>query len=144
MSDERPTLTVMMGAPAAGKTTWCAANADGAVVLTCETIKKGANPGPVFDRMLCEARRALVRRRDVIIDACSTMKPDRSQWLHLARRLDARTRLVVLDTPSTLCNQRDSKRRRPVNRNGVYTERMKAAKRDIRRESWDEIVVVTP
>lgn len=80
------TLTVCMGAPASGKSTWCAANAGDALVVTADAIRFGADPAAVFTRMVQLAKGALSEGNDVIVDACSTRAVDRSPWLILARK----------------------------------------------------------
>ncbi len=131
-----------MGAPAAGKSTWCAAHAGDAVVVSGDAIRHGADPAAVFARMLRLAKGALSEGRDVIIDACSARAVDRSPWLFLARKRRCTTRLVVFATPTALCRRRDARRSLPVGRAEVYAARMREALRVVRHEGWDEIVTV--
>ncbi len=138
-----PTITVMMGVPGAGKSTWCAHHTNGAHVLAVDSIKKGAKPSAVFRVVARDAKLALIHGEDVIIDACSTRWKDRALWKNIARTYRARTRLVVVDTPPKEAARRDSLRENPVGSSETYAKRMKYAKKRMLREGWDEIFVVS-
>lgn len=136
----RQTVTVLMGAPAAGKSTWCESNAGDATVIPVDAIKKGANPAYTFTIARLRAKKALSRGEDVIIDACSTRWRDRATWVSVAREYGARTVLVVFDTPVSVCTKRDSLRKITVGRADTYDERMRYAVKRIKREPWDEVI----
>jgi predicted kinase len=140
--DRRPILTVCMGAPASGKSTWCAEWGSDVVVVSGDAIRYGADPEAVFARMMQIAKGALAEGRDVIVDACSTRAVDRSPWLFLAKKTRCTTRLVIFDTPTALCRRRDANRSRPAGRVDVYAARMKESLRVVKFEGWDEIVTV--
>lgn len=135
-------ITVLMGAPGCGKSTWCEHHAGDAVVISVDAIKNGADPRRTFAVAEYRAKLALCRGSDVIIDACSTRWRDRAVWVRIARAYTASTRLVIIDTPPSICKKRDAARPCPVGRAAIYAERVSYAKKRVVDEGWDEIVVV--
>jgi predicted kinase len=140
--EKSPTIIVCMGAPGSGKTTWCKSNARGAVVISADSIRDGRNPSSVFNKMISDAKRNLDEGRDVIIDACSSRSRDRKPWLFVAAKKKARSKLIVFDTPMSVCAHRDSLRSNPAGMASVYAARINESMGQIGLEGWDEIVVI--
>ena len=102
------TLTVLMGPPGAGKTTWMQANPGSPGRVLCSTERLRTNQAMQSKQAAIVAYLATLRRRaeqglraghDVLVDGCNTRRGDRTGWLRIARECSARTHLVVFDTP---------------------------------------------
>jgi len=149
-----PVLTVMMGPPGAGKTTWIAANI-GPDVVVCSTerirtdAKLKASQGGMVAYLAGLRRRAeqgLGAGRDVLVDGCNTRRQDRTTWLRIARERGASTHLVVVDAPLSdlLRAQRERGRRNGVPEEKVrkYHIEYQRALHTIHREGWSAITTV--
>lgn len=101
-------ITVLMGAPAAGKTTWLKANAIGDEHLySTEAIRVYRDiDRELYMRSIRRAAYIAVKNgRSVIADGTHTMKQHRAYWLKVASEFEVKTRLVLFDTPlQTLLN----------------------------------------
>lgn len=111
-----PSLTVMIGAPGAGKTT-LARSFDGAVFsLDASRARLGLHPGDqaatpaaVAD-VVSRADYTLSRRIPTVIDATGATPRDRSTWLALARRHNTTPVALRVITPLFVCLDRNSDR----------------------------------
>jgi predicted kinase len=141
-------ITVLMGAPAAGKSTWIASNANGteyiynteAVRVLRDEIDTGA--------FMAQARRRAIKAAesglDIICDGTHTIATHRAVWLRLAQRLDVPTRLIVFDTPLPIMLEHQKWRQHPAPDHVVraHHRRMQHAKLQIQREGWGSIEVI--
>ena len=147
-----PTLTVLLGVPGAGKTTWTGANPQpGRVVCSTERLRIDrtltARQGGVVRYLAglrTRADRALRAGHDVLVDGCNTRKADRTMWLRIANNTNAQTHLVVFDTPLPLALQAQKGRAHPVPDDKIraYHSEYLAAVKAIRHEGWDRITYV--
>ena len=137
-------MTVLAGLPGAGKSTWAARNAGEALVVTGDDIRTGgADPNAVFHRMREQARKALAEGRDVIVDACSLRKTDRSVWKSIASAVGASTELVVMRTPLSTCRIRDAARSHPAGIDWARAfENLNELYRIAPREGWGRVRLV--
>lgn len=141
-------LTVMCGPPGAGKSTWIENNCPDAVRLSTEVVRR--NPRR---RMMSQlggiktlAPDLLRRGQHVVVEACSTKKRDRLDWLQVARVSHAPTQLVIVNTDLQTCLARQS----PRGRHGVpaavvqaHHDRLMADLDTIPLEGWGEILEVS-
>lgn len=144
-----PTLTVLMGPPGAGKTTWIEANlAPGQVLCSTEPIRRNRamhrRPGAIVSYLAGlrgKAERALSEGSDAVVDGCNTRRGDRTTWLGLARRYGASTRLVVFATSLDAMLAAQLEREHPVAEVKVrrYYEEFRRAEIAVRREGWGRI-----
>jgi len=138
VSTTRATLTVCMGLPGSGKTTWC--RTQPGVVVSADAIRtRKANGRAIFGKMRREAGRALLDGVDVFVDACSLRWRDREPWLTFAREIGARTRLVIIDTDPAECRRRNRARRHPAGRMPIYESRMRDALGRVSSEGWGDV-----
>jgi len=129
--------------PGSGKSHWCAKNAGGALLLTADRMRTGhVRASALFGSLYRSAAVALLEGRDVMIDACSLQWRDRRPWLAIAARHEARTRLVIIDTPLRVCHARDSRRVRSVGRSSVFYARFCETLRVVESEGWDVVRVI--
>ena len=141
-------ITVLMGAPGAGKSTWVRRNAQGFEhIYNIDAIRaiKDMDVNAYTRHMRTKAIMAVEQGYDLIADATHVMKTHRLLWLALADRLQQETRLVVFDTRRELLLQAQQEREFPV-KNSVVIEqhrKLQVAKNDIKREGWDSIEIIT-
>lgn len=140
----------MCGLPGAGKSTWVGANRhDDEHVMSAEIIRRVGRrkrmPNQILGMQLT-AGDYLRRGIDVLIDACATNPNDRHEWLFIARRANATTRLVVIETPTQICIDRQVERGRQgvpivnIRKQAAFFEFSQGTFDD---EGWEEIVRVS-
>lgn len=120
-SDRACVLYVLVGSPAAGKSTWCEANGRG-VVLSLDAARAVVGRGEE-DQAATPAAVELVHRQadaelaaggTVTIDATGAYPKDRGTWLALGRRHGAHVVAVVLRTELATALERNALRSRQV------------------------------
>lgn len=146
-------LTVLMGPPGAGKTTWVEANPQpGRVLCSTERIRvdramRGKDGAIVayLTALRAKARRALQGGYDVLVDGCNTRVGDRTGWLRVARECGATPELVVFHAPLSVLL--DVQRNRGIA--GASMDKMHTYYRDYQHgvrvvgsEGWARIVHV--
>lgn len=134
-------LTLTLGLPGAGKSTWVAGNIT-SHVLTLDGIRAGEDQSSVVGRVHRQAEALLKRGESVCIDACSLRADHRRQWLSLAAHHDAQTALVVFRTPLAVCQRRDAARPPGERANVDWTaaaRNLDESLKAIHAEGWDRI-----
>ena len=141
-------ITVLMGAPAAGKSTWIAHNAVGTeYVFNTEAVRVMREELDTASFMAYARRRAIKAAEsglDLICDGTHTIAQHRAVWLRLAQRLGVETRLIVFDTPLEIMLEHQKWRQHPAPDHVVraHHRRMQHAKLQIQREGWGSIEVI--
>jgi predicted kinase len=141
-------ITVLMGAPGSGKSTWVQKNAQGIDHVYC---LDGIRVNPELDisafsnlrRM--QAIKAVENGQSLIADATHTIKAHRDVWRHLADRMGLPTRIVLFDTPLATLLEVQKHREFPVKRSVVvdHHRKLQLARHAIDREGWGSIEVIT-
>ena len=101
-------ITVLMGAPGAGKSTWVRNNKTGNEhIYNIDRIRanKEMDVNAYTRHMRMKAIMKVEEGYDLIADATHVLKTHRLLWLALADRLSLETRLVVFDTRRELLLQ---------------------------------------
>lgn len=143
-------LTVLVGLPGSGKSTYVAKNKQpNEVVLSSDMIRKELLSGEedqsnnklVFATLYARARDFLSQGQDVIIDATNISYFERRRVLQNFADMQLVRRAVVLETPIEVCVERDEKRERTVGRDVIekYARRYQKPRRS---EGFDEIVFI--
>ena len=140
-------ITVLMGAPAAGKSTWLTANKTGFEhIYNTEAIRKNKEIDVIayMSFIRFKAIKAAENGKDIIADGTHTFKAHRQFWLILADRLNLETKLVAFDTALPVLLAGNSIRQHPATTKILYQHnaRMKIALRAIERERWGSIEVI--
>jgi len=140
-------ITVLMGAPAAGKSTWLTANKTGFEhIYNTEAVRKNkeldVNAYMSFIRF--KAIKAAEAGKEIIADGTHTIQVHRQFWLVLADRLNLETNLVAFDTALPVLLTGNSIRQHPATIKVIYQHnaRMKIALRAVEREPWGSIEVI--
>lgn len=141
-------ITVLMGAPGAGKSTWVRNNKMGNEhIYNIDVIRanKDMDVNAYTRHMRMKAIMAVEHGYDLIADACHVMKTHRLLWLALADRLELQTRLIVFDTCRELLLQAQENREFPVKNSVVIDQhrKLQMSKNDVKREGWGIIEIIT-
>ena len=116
-------ITVLVGIPGSGKSTWVANEYDGdGMVLSSDAIREElygdeaiqGNPNEVFDELYYRMEECLKQDRDVVIDATSIGKRERYTTIKMAKQYNAKLEAVVFKTPVPVCIRRNDERVRTV------------------------------
>ena len=143
-------LTLLIGIPGSGKTTYANKNKkENEVILSSDIIRQELfgnessqeNNQLVFDTLYARARQLLKEGKDVIIDATNINAYYRHQTLKNFEDLNIERVAIVFDTPIQTCIKRDQKRKRTVGKAVIdkMISRYQAPSKD---EGFDNIVII--
>jgi len=108
-----PRLTVLMGAPGAGKSTY--AKGTGAHVVTTDTGRaRGQSAGDILHSAYREINAALAAGKNVVFDTTGANPAVRKAAATIAAKHGAQLAARVIDTPVASCLQAQQGRARPV------------------------------
>ena len=149
-----PALVVLVGASAAGKSTWAARHYRTEEVVASDTLRGVVGSGPrdldasadAFALLESIVAARLGRGLTTVVDTLGFDAARRRRWLTRAREVGLPAVAVILETPDELCRRRNAARDRPVPAPvlaGQLAHRLAAAD-DIADEGWDLVVPVTP
>ena len=140
-------ITVLMGAPGAGKSTWVHKNkSPDDHIFNTEAVR--TNPGidvAAFMRYeRVKAIEAAKAGKNVICDGTHTLIGHRMVWLTVARTLGLPKRLIVFDTPLICLLSAQKERIHPAPHKVVvdHYRRFEMAKHSVSNEAWDSIEVI--
>jgi predicted kinase len=141
-------ITVLMGAPGAGKSTWVRDNKHGDEhIFNTEAVRinRELDVAGFMQHQRIKAIRAVESGKDLIADGTHTIGTHRKVWLSLADRLDLPTRLIVFDTDLAILLGVQKMREFPAPHKVVvdHHRRLQMAKHTIVREGWDSIEIIT-
>lgn len=140
-------ITVLMGAPGAGKSTWVLNNKTGEEhIFNTEAVRinRELDVAGYMAYQRVKAIKAVESGKDLIADGTHTIGTHRKVWLSLAARLGLETRLIVFDTPLvTLLGVQVTREYPAPNRVVIdHHRRMQMAKHTILREEWGYIETI--
>ncbi|MEP6630614.1 MAG: LLM class flavin-dependent oxidoreductase [Lapillicoccus sp.] len=147
-----PAVVVLVGAAGAGKSTWAAAHYRAAEVVSSDALREVVGTGPadldasadafdLLDRILAaRARRGLT----VVVDTLGLDPARRAAFRAVARDHGLAAVAVVLETPATVCRERNTARDRPVPAAVLTAQlrRMRTVRTELDLEGWDAVHVV--
>ena len=108
-----PKLTVLMGAPGSGKSTY--AKGTGAHVVTTDAGRAGKQaPGEILHNAYREINAALAAGKNVVFDTTGSNPAVRKAAATIAQKHGAQLAARVIDTPVASCLQAQSGRAHPV------------------------------
>jgi len=141
------TLTVTMGVPGSGKTTWC--EAQPGWLASTDPARVNGRPWLELNASLqAAARRHLVDGVDVVTDGCNVHNQLRRSWLELGRDVGARCVLAILECDDDEALRRNAGRpvgqRVPPNKMTSYLRRFPTARMQAGAEGWDAITYPMP
>lgn len=138
-------LTVLMGAPGAGKSTWLKRNAtEDEYIATSEMVRmdREIDVAAYMNNMRIKGAIALQGGRDVIVDATNTITAHRLFWLKCAKANDIKTRIIIFNTNLSSLLAAQKIRQFPAPNNVVikHHKNMSIAMKLVDDEGWDQIV----
>ena len=141
-------ITVLMGAPGAGKSTWVRNNKHGDEhIFNTEAVRinRELDVAGFMQHQRIKAIKAVESGKDLIADGTHTIGTHRKVWLSLADRLDLPTRLIVFDTALATLLGVQKMREFPAPHKVVvdHHRRLQMAKHTIVREGWNSIEIIT-
>ena len=141
------TLTVTMGVPGSGKTTWCEAQ-PGWLAGTDPARVNGQLWRDLHASLLQSTRRQLEAGVDVVTDGCNVHTQLRRSWLEVGRDVGAWCVLAILECDDDEALRRNAGRpvgqRVPPNKMTSYLRRFPAARMQAGGEGWDAITYPMP
>lgn len=139
-------ITVLMGAPGAGKSTWLSQNKkDPCHVASTQAIRvnREIDRGAYMRSMQIKAIKAAESGLSLYCDGTHTISSHRLIWLNLAKRLGVESRLICFDTPLELLLMAQKKRLHPAPTNVVmdHYKRFQKSRELCKKEGWDVIEI---
>lgn len=151
-----PTLTLLVGLPASGKTTFCekSFNEEGSPVrISLDDFRKlicGKDYFKPFEPTVHAwaqqtTRYLLSQGHDVVLDATSLTQGLRNIWVSLAREyLGVYTSCIYFDVPFEVCLKRNAERERKVPEDVIKRMSEQLQPPDLDFEDFDSVWFVTP
>jgi F420-dependent oxidoreductase-like protein len=117
-----PSLVVLVGPPASGKSTWAESQLRADVVVSSDRLRALVGEGEhdqragtdAFDVLDLVVARRLKRRLLTVVDTLGTDAKRRQRWIELADEHGVPAIAVVFDTPPAECRSRNKAREAPV------------------------------
>jgi predicted kinase len=107
-----PKLTVLLGAPGSGKSTF--AKGTGAHVVTTDGARGRLTPGETLHKAYTEINQALAQGKDVVFDTTGANPAVRKAAATIAKKHGAELNARVLDVPLAACLEAQKGRANPV------------------------------
>lgn len=140
-------ITVLMGAPGAGKTTWVRANATNELILSSEAVriyKEEIDIAGYMNNMRAKGLRAVRDGQSVIVDATNTITAHRMWWKQIAKRYNVETRLIAFNTALPLLLAAQTHREYATSDHIVksHFNRFNRALLFVNYEGWGEVKII--
>lgn len=140
-------VTIMIGLPCSGKSTWIRKNMPGATVVSAddyftradgEYVFTPSNLGLAHQSCFLKFMKALLEgmeeNPDIVVDNCNTQNWERAPYVLAAQAYNADVRFVYLQTsPSTCCGRSNSHR---VPADTIWS---KSSRREAPVYAWNDI-----
>ena len=140
-------ITVLMGAPAAGKTTWLKANSINEHIYSTEAIRiyRDIDRDAYMRNIRRQAYLAVKEGKSVIADGTHTIGQHRNYWLKVAKEFEVKTRLILFDTPLHVLLIGNATRLHPAPVKVIRDHHIRfvRSKDSVRLEAWDQIDILT-
>jgi alkanesulfonate monooxygenase SsuD/methylene tetrahydromethanopterin reductase-like flavin-dependent oxidoreductase (luciferase family)/predicted kinase len=147
-----PAVVVLVGAAGSGKSTWAAEHYRAAEIVSSDALRAAVGSGPadldasveafgLLDQILAARTR---RSLTTVIDTLGLEQLRRLGYLELAHSAGLPAVLVIMDTASALCRERNRRRDRPVPA-PVLTDQLRKVRSLISRadaEGWDQVLII--
>lgn len=149
-----PSLIVLVGPSAAGKTTWARQHFAGGEVVSSDALRAMVGAGAddqtaspaAFDLLERIVDERLRRRLTTVIDTLGYDREARRRWIKKARAGGIPAHAVVFDTPPELCEQRNAELDRPIPKGALKRQisRFNAVRRELDDDGFDGVHTEQP
>lgn len=145
-------LTITVGLPASGKTTWAKQHEnDNTIVLSSDGLRKEllgseqdqSNNELVFNTLYKRAKEYLSNGKNVIIDATNVSMKDRRRTLSQFQKFDVKKNCILFATPFEICIERDKTREKSVGKD-VIMKFLHRFEVPMEFEGFDKVEIVEP
>jgi len=150
-----PEFVMTVGISGSGKSHWCYSqhNITTDIVVDSDEIREELwgdvndqqNPDKVFSEMFARTKSALSRNINVFYCATNLSMRYRIHTLNQIKRRfpDVKCRVVVFNTPLSICKEWNKKRERQVP-DWLFERQIKQFQMPVYNEGWDVIEIITP
>ncbi len=141
------TLTVTLGVPGSGKSTWAATLP---AWWACTDLERTSSVDhrAFIASLQGRATRQLGAGVDVVTDGCNVDARTRRSWLAVGRDADARCVLAIIECDPDEALRRNAGRPRgervTPQRMARYLDRLPRARAEVGAEGWDDIIYPMP
>jgi predicted kinase len=139
-------LTVLMGAPGAGKSTWVKRHRVDEYVYNTEGVRidRDLDIASYMHQQRVKAIKAVESGSRLIADGTHTIQSHRLIWLNLAKRLNLTIRLIAFNTPVATCLAVQKAREYPAPDKVVrsHSHKMHTALQQAKREGWSHVEII--
>lgn len=140
-------ITLMMGAPASGKTTYIQQNRQLNDLVTSSDLVRLDREIEVADAMRAFRLKGVnwaKQGNSFWVDATNTFANHRLFWLNIAKQYEMPIRLIAIHTPYAICHNRNKQREHPADMKVVkaHCRRMPSALSLITNEGYESIEVI--
>ena len=140
-------ITVLMGAPGAGKSTWLEKNKTGKEhIYNTQPVRTNSeiDVNRFMAHIRLKAAQALEQGLDVVADGTHTRSDHRSYWLRLAVKHEIDTKLVIFETPLILLMEANARRQYPASYKAITEHHLRRVRSMelVKREGWTTIEIV--
>jgi predicted kinase len=139
-------ITVLMGAPGAGKSTWVQRNRINEYVYNTEGVRidRDLDIASYMHQQRVKAIKAVESGLRLIADGTHTIQSHRLVWLYLGKRLNLTTRLIAFNTPVATCIGVQKTREYPAPDKVVrsHSHKMRLALQQAKQEGWNHIEII--
>jgi predicted kinase len=144
-------ITLMVGLPGSGKTTWVRGNCGDTFVLSADEIRKQVHGMDFYEpaeQLIWTIRKyifvnALSQRLDIIVDETNTTIKRRSDIIRMAKEFDYVVDCIYIDTEIETCRKRVTKLNQPKKIN-VINKMSRYFEIPAENEGIVNIVKITP
>lgn len=140
-------ITLMMGAPASGKTTYIQQHRELNDLVTSSDLVRLDREIEVADAMRAFRLKGVKwasENKSFWVDATNTFAHHRRFWLDIATKYQMPVRIVAIHTPYWICNNRNKQREHPADMKVIrsHCHRMPSALELIKHEGYESIEVI--
>lgn len=137
-------ITLMMGAPASGKTTYIQQHRELNDLVTSSDLVRLDREVEVSDAMRAFRIKGVnwaKQGQSFWVDATNTFADHRLFWLNIAKRYEMPIRIIAINTPYMMCQNRNRMREFPADMKVVkaHCRRMQSALSLIENEGYESI-----
>lgn len=152
-AQDTPELTVLIGLPGSGKSTWAKKNLPGHIIISPDQVRyedfqiqfETRVEPQVWQIVFALIEGNLKLKRSVVFDATNLTPKRRKRLVELGQKYKAFVRAVLVNTPVNQCIQQNKARRKFEHvPDKLIINMAKALIKPTKEEGFDQILVIKP